>query len=144
MSDAEAFAAAEKTYRAYVDALNAVDLSDPETFEPVFALTTGDTHNEARESLARMNADHWTVTGLSNVEMVAPVVNSSTAEDDIDLAVCLDVSRVQLWDENRESKVDADRPDVQTMLVHLVRSDAAPDGWQIASITGRDGAPACV
>ncbi|HOQ22628.1 MAG TPA: hypothetical protein PLN62_09415, partial [Microbacterium sp.] len=35
-SDDEAFAAAEATYRAYVDALNAVDLSDPATFEPVY------------------------------------------------------------------------------------------------------------
>ena len=34
-SEEEAFAAAEATYRAYVDALNEVDLSDPETFEPV-------------------------------------------------------------------------------------------------------------
>ncbi|MET0860918.1 MAG: hypothetical protein ABW091_07810, partial [Microbacterium sp.] len=38
----EAFAAAEETYRAYVDALNQVDLSDPETFEPVYAWTTGE------------------------------------------------------------------------------------------------------
>src|SRR5688500_5990965 len=36
-SEEEAFAAAEETYRAYVDALNQVDLSDPETFEPVLA-----------------------------------------------------------------------------------------------------------
>ena len=41
-SEEEAFAAAEETYRAYVDALNQVDLSDPETFEPVFAWTTGE------------------------------------------------------------------------------------------------------
>ncbi len=41
-SEDEAFRAAEETYRAYVDALNAVDLADPATFEPVFAWTTGD------------------------------------------------------------------------------------------------------
>ena len=41
-NEEEAFAAAEETYRAYVDALNQVDLSDPETFEAVYAWTTGD------------------------------------------------------------------------------------------------------
>src|SRR5215207_2167659 len=62
-SEEEAFAAAEETYRAYVDALNQVDLSDPETFEPVYALTTGDANAEARRALTRMHADGWTVEG---------------------------------------------------------------------------------
>ncbi len=48
-SEAEAFAAAEATYRAYVDALNQVDLSDPETFEAVYAWTTGDANATDRE-----------------------------------------------------------------------------------------------
>ena len=49
-SEEQAFAAAEETYRAYVDALNQVDLSDPATFEPVFALTTGEANAVRRES----------------------------------------------------------------------------------------------
>lgn len=143
-SEAEAFAAAEKTYRAYVDALNQVDLSDPETFEPVFALTTGDTNNEARRSLSQMHVDHWTVRGSSRVTLVVPVTKRLAGEDEVSLAVCLDVSGVELWDEDRISMVDADRPNVQTMLVGLTRSNSAVGGWLIASITGRDGAPACV
>ena len=50
-----AFAAAEETYRAYVDALNQVDLSDPETFEAVYAWTTGDANAERAED-AQSNA----------------------------------------------------------------------------------------
>ena len=46
-NEEEAFAAAEETYRAYVDALNQVDLSDPETFEAVYAWTTGDANAES-------------------------------------------------------------------------------------------------
>ena len=48
MTDDEAFAAAEATYRAYVDALNQVDLSDPDTFEAVYAWTTGEANANAR------------------------------------------------------------------------------------------------
>ncbi len=56
----EAFAAAEQTYRNYVDALNQVDLSDPATFEPVYAWTTGDANARARETFSQMHADGWT------------------------------------------------------------------------------------
>src|SRR3546814_3928687 len=63
LSDAEAFAAAEETYRAYVDALNQVDLSDPATFEPVYALTTGDLNSQDRRNFSdrkstRLNSRH--------------------------------------------------------------------------------------
>ncbi len=52
-TEAEAFAAAEETYRAYVDALNQVDLSDPETFEAVYAWTTGDANANERRTLTQ-------------------------------------------------------------------------------------------
>jgi hypothetical protein len=52
-SQEEAFAAAEATYRAYVDALNAVDLSDPATFE---AGSTSPPVSEClRQELTRMH-----------------------------------------------------------------------------------------
>ena len=57
-SEEEAFAAAEATYRAYVDALNQVDLSDPETFEEVYAWTTGDANaDDAQDVLP--DARRW-------------------------------------------------------------------------------------
>ena len=61
-SEAEAFAAAEATYRAYVDALNQVDLSDPSTFEEVYRWTTGDANAAIRTSLSSMAAENWTVS----------------------------------------------------------------------------------
>ncbi len=66
-TEEEAFAAAEETYREYVDALNQVDLSDPETFEAVYSWTTGDANAGARESFSEMHADGWTVAGESLV-----------------------------------------------------------------------------
>ncbi|MDN8549474.1 hypothetical protein PUW81_010175, partial [Microbacterium sp. NM3R9] len=50
-SDEAVFREAEAAYRAYVDALNAVDLADPATFEPVFALTTGELRSSEEASL---------------------------------------------------------------------------------------------
>lgn len=116
LTDEEAFAAAEETYRAYVDALNQVDLSDPATFEPVYALTTGEANASARESLTQMNADGWSVSGESSVISIAP------RERDVDLAsidICVDVSRVELTDADGVSVVSPDRPDRQAMTVDV-------------------------
>ena len=65
-TEEEAFAAAEETYRAYVDALNQVDLSDPETFEAVYAWTTGELNATTGKTLSRgMHAEGVTVSGAS-------------------------------------------------------------------------------
>ena len=74
-SEEEAFAAAEQTYRAYVEALNQVDLSDPATFEAVYAWTTGAANAGARESFSTMHADGWVVVGDSVVEATRPVAD---------------------------------------------------------------------
>ncbi len=65
-SEEEAFAAAEETYRAYVDALNQVDLSDPGTFEAVYAWTTGEANADERKvSHARCTRIDWSGSGSS-------------------------------------------------------------------------------
>ena len=79
-SEADAFAAAEETYRAYVDALNQVDLSDPETFEDVYAWTTGDANADARETFSQMHADGWTVQG-DTVAAVVVTLTSAASKD---------------------------------------------------------------
>lgn len=136
MSDEEAFAAAEATYRAYVDALNQVDLSDPATFEPVYALTTGDANAGLKESFSQMSADGWTVSG----ESVPSIVEPLQFDGDVQLAVCLDVSEVDVRDRSGASAVDADRVDVQSMLVTVTPADSV---WRVSSFDGRDGEPSC-
>ncbi|HEX5730921.1 hypothetical protein, partial [Microbacterium sp.] len=116
----EAFAAAEETYRAYVDALNQVDLSDLETFEAVYEWTTGDANAQARETFSEMHADKWTVSGASIPTVVKPRAWGGPELVEMEVAVCLDVSAVQLLDETGQSVVDADRPDVQSMQVSMV------------------------
>ena len=141
-SEEEAFAAAEETYRAYVDALNEVDLSDPATFEAVYGWTTGDANAEARKTFTQMHADSWTVAGTS----VASVVEPSPVDgesDVIELAICLDVSDVSLVNAEGNSMVSTERPDVQSMLITLETSTATSTGMAINQFSGRDGEPRC-
>lgn len=135
LSDEEAFAAAEETYRAYVDALNQVDLADPATFEPVYALTTGDANASARESFSQMHADGWTVTGES---VVVSVLAGAVTRNIASVDVCTDVSAVALMDTTGASVVSPDRPDIQALTVELDREERA-----ITRFVPREGQSPC-
>ncbi len=139
-SEAEAFAAAEATYRAYVDALNQVDLADPETFEAVYAWTTGEANAGIRETLTQMHADGWAVTGRSVPTLVEPLVLGASG---LELAVCLDVAEVAVLDSSGASVVSDTRGDVQTMTVVAVPSPSSATGAAIALIGGRSSGPQC-
>lgn len=139
-SEAEAFAAAEATYRAYVDALNQVDLSDPSTFEEVYRWTTGDANAGDREGLSQYHAEGVTVTGDSLIDLVAP--GAAEPSGPWVLAVCLDVSRVAVTDVGGRSLVDPDRAPIQTLAITLEQA-ATPTGLAIESIGPREGEPRC-
>ena len=142
-TEEEAFAAAEETYRAYVDALNQVDLSDPETFEAVYAWTTGEANAEARQTFSRMHADQWIVIGTSVPTVIEPVSWGAADLTQMEVAVCLDVSSVQLVDTSGQSVVSPDRPDQQSMLVSMTTSRSTGTHWIISDFDGRDGEPTC-
>lgn len=141
-SEEQAFAAAEETYRAYVDALNAVDLSDPESFEDVFAWTTGEANAGARETFSQMHADGWTVSGSTVPTVVANEQVELASEPLVLLAVCTDVSSVDVIDREGVSVVAADRGDTQSMTVGLVAAETST-GLAVSSLTGRTGDPTC-
>lgn len=136
-SEEEAFAAAEATYRAYIDALNAVDLADPATFEPVAAITSGEAAATVSKELSQMHADKWTVSGTTRVASITPV----SLEKDVSatLAVCADVSQVTLLDEDGTSQVAADRPPIQPLTIVVTFGTTTT----VSSTSGRSGAPAC-
>ena len=142
-SEEEAFAAAEETYRAYVDALNHVDLSDPETFEDVYAWTTAEANAGARESFSQMHADGWIVDGETRIQLAEPR-DWSDPRQSVELDICLDVSDVTLVDSAGQSVVAADRRDVQSMHASLVTAQSSSTGLLISLIEGREGAPECV
>ncbi len=140
-SDAEAFRAAEETYRAYVDALNQVDLADPKTFEPVFAWTTGDINASDRSGLSEYHANRVTVKGESVVAKVAPLLPFDG--DTMAIATCLDVSTVDVRDVNGSSLVDPGRTPIQSLRVSLTEDSSSPTRLLIAEIEGRAGEPTC-
>lgn len=138
-SEAEAFAAAEETYRAYVDALNQVDLSDPETFEDVYAWTTGDANAGARESFSQMHADGWTVTGTSGYSnFVGTDFDPGDSDETVKADVCLDVTNVDVLDAGGESVVPNDRRDRQPATLAFAEADTST-GLAIASSEATDG-----
>jgi len=142
-SEDEAFAAAEATYRAYVDALNQVDLSDPETFEAVYEWTTGEANAEARKAFSAWHADGWVVSGASKATTVEPRLMGGRKVKTVELAVCVDVSQVTLVDSNGVSMVSESRPDVQSVLVTLTPTATNETGMSIVGFAGRDGEPTC-
>lgn len=133
-SKEEAFAAAEETYRAYNDALNSVDLSQPQTFEPLYALSSGSFERADRENLSTMHAEEQSIAGTAKVisfmgiDSVAPFTTTTAI-------VCLDVSEVVVKDANGNSLVRPDRPNVygievsfeldgNEMLIHSAKRSA--------------------
>ncbi|MDT0178720.1 hypothetical protein Q9S36_00605 [Microbacterium sp. ARD31] len=138
-SEEEAFAAAEATYRAYVDALNQVDLSDPATFEPVYALLEGEAADAARRSFSQMHADGWRVEGDSRPTLVQ---TAEYANEQVSLAVCVDVSDVRVLDANGESVVN-DRPEVQSLTVLADSDPRKSTKAVITKFSARSDGPAC-
>lgn len=132
-SEEEAFAAAEATYRAYVDALNDVDLSDPATFEPVYALLDGEALASEKKTLTQMHADDWTVSGTTVVPSIFE------GEDPGRILVCQDVSDVDVVDGQGESRVAVDRPDVFALDVLVsFDPDSATQGRVVESSAVED------
>ena len=125
-SDAEAFAAAEATYRAYVDALNQVDLADPETFEAVYAWTTGEANAEERTNLSRMHAENWQVSGRTEIL----TVSREGAEPTV-IVVCVDVSGVSVVDAAGATQVSPERPNQYALAITLVPGKT-PTGYRIS------------
>ncbi len=137
-----AFAAAEETYRAYVDALNRVDLSDPATFEDVYQWTTGEALSNEKQSLSQMHADGWVVRGASVLVSVTPISMDLASGTGISRA-CVNVSEVALVDAAGESQVSLDRPDLQTVNVSFRQSFDTPTSVKITALDGSTEDEAC-
>lgn len=121
-SDEEAFKAAEETYRAYTEALNEVDTSDPKTFEPMFALTTGDFLAADKKTFSELHAEDLTMTGEVRVAKFSGMESAPPFEE-VTATVCVDVSAADVVDASGVSQVAPDRPDVNALTVTFRTSD---------------------
>jgi hypothetical protein len=128
-SDEQAFAAAEATYRAYVDALNHVDLADPATFEPVYALTTGELNVSDRKNFSKWHSDQLTIVGDASVLSVSLSKNGTDR-----ILACYDVTAVDVLDADGASIVSANRPNIQALLITMSSAPSTVTGLRIDRI----------
>ncbi|KJQ54921.1 hypothetical protein [Microbacterium sp. SA39] len=122
-SEEEAFAAAEETYRAYIEALNAVDPSDPETFDATYDYSSGAFQRADRENFSTMHADGYSITGDSKVIEFIPAGAAAPFEV-VRAIACLDVSEVVVTDADGASAVNPDRPAVYAIEVTFKSDDS--------------------
>lgn len=117
-SEEEAFAAAEATYRAYIDALNAVDLADPATFEPVAIWLRADALADSRMTLSELHAEGLRLVGATTFEPTRHV-SAEPSQASVVVDICLDVSDVELLDPSGANIVPSDRPETQALRVEF-------------------------
>lgn len=141
-TEEEAFAAAEATYRAYVDALNQVDLSDPETFEALFGWTDGELNALDRRQFSEWHAQGLRKTGEARVRTVAGTEWDAEAGL-IQIDACYDVSDVDLRDAQGISIVSTERPPEQELAITLTSAHSTPTGLAVLSISTASGGPTC-
>ena len=121
-SEEEAFAAAEATYREFTARLNEVDTTDPETFEPLFDLSSGEFEKADRAAYSAMHANQVSVQGETKIISFAGKA-STPPFTSIQANVCLDVSAVSVEDSEGNSRVDDDRPDVYALAITFVTEE---------------------
>lgn len=124
-SEAEAFAAAEETYRAYVEAGNEIDLSDPATFEAMLEWTTAAQTAKERKQLSELHAQGVSVSGKSSIVAI-DLASWDPATRIVELTTCQDVSARDLKDANGNSLLSPERPALHSDLVVLVPDDDSP------------------
>ncbi|WP_051191749.1 hypothetical protein [Microbacterium luticocti] len=141
-SEADAYKAAEDTYRTYVDALNAIDTAEPATFEDVFRLESGNALDDDKKTLSGFHADGVKIEGDAHVTVMEPA-SITLSPLTVRLSACFDVSDVRAFDADGNSLVDPERDDVQSVTVTIEESQASPTGLAIRGVKSRDGDPEC-
>ncbi|MFJ4044694.1 hypothetical protein ACIPV2_02990 [Microbacterium sp. NPDC089987] len=138
-TDEEAFAAAEETYRAYVDAVNTSDLDRPESFEPVYDFLTGTALAVERESVSKYQAAAIMREGDTRFDRFTPVAASG---ETITANLCIDVSAVQLTYSDGSSALPPDRLTRDSREVTFV-SGGSPTGLAISEYDNPEGDFSC-
>lgn len=136
-SDEEAFAAAEETYRAYLEATDEIDLSDPDTFKSTFDWLSGEAEANERKTLSNMHAQNITKTGTTSYVSFTPHAFDEVAGT-VKASLCLDVSQVDLQDATGASVVPPDRPSLQPLSVIFTGGDTAT-GLTVSSSAATQG-----
>jgi hypothetical protein len=124
MSDEEAFAAAEETYRAYVDAVNARRVDEHSTPPPQDFLI-GEALEADLETSRQLEQQGLRILGETEVT----VTNFRRIGSGVELLACLDVSETRVINEAGEDVTPTDRAGSQAVTVTV---DQVNDFFAIA------------
>jgi hypothetical protein len=120
-SEDAAFAAAEATYRAYVDAVNA-RRADPDSPLDPESFLAGPALESSRRAQRRFDSAGLRLEGSSRV---IDISRSSASGSRLELLVCLDSSETRLLDRKGLEVTPPDRGDTGTLRVTVEWIDAA-------------------
>lgn len=121
-SEEEAFAAAEATYRAYVDAGNTLR-SDPSADVDPSDYLTGKALSAELESRAAIENSGRHLDGLIEIQSVHPIRGDlSTAL----IGVCLDVSATRVLDDSGLDVTPSDRPSLLGLEIEATWASPRP------------------
>lgn len=116
-NEAEAFAAAEETYRAYVDALNA-HRADPTAPDPQTFLM-GDALKVDLETQRQLESSELRVVGQTRVVKVAAAADATDLAK-IEIEVCLDSSETRVLDASERDVTPMDRATRSLLRVTMI------------------------
>ncbi|PZU48320.1 MAG: hypothetical protein DI566_03530 [Microbacterium sp.] len=140
-SEDEAFAAAEATYRAYIDALNGIDFTDPETFEPAFSWTTGAANAADRRDFSTYYAEGFSIEGDFSVVAFAPQ-SWAVSESKVFATACLDVSQTKVVDANGTTTTPTDRAPSVALNLSFTSARSAT-GLLLDDVTPSENSGSC-
>lgn len=115
-SEEEAFAAAEETYRDYIDASNARRL-DPDSVPDPTDFLTGSAYNDDSATQAILDQRGLHLVGVG---AVASIEALSVTQAFIRVVVCLDATNVQVIDSSGADVTPEDRIDILAVDVTLI------------------------
>jgi len=116
-SDAEAFAAAEATYRAYVDATNARRV-DPTSLPNPNDFLSGQALDDEISTASTLDERGWRITGETKIASIRHVSNELGFPL---LRVCLDASATRVLDRSGSDVTPTDRTTVQSLAVKFAK-----------------------
>ncbi|WP_281652341.1 hypothetical protein [Microbacterium aurum] len=121
-SDEEAFAAAEDTYRAYIDASNA-QREDPDSLPSPTDFLTGDALTESIAATQQLND--------AGLELEGPMSIVSVRGDDWDpstatISVCMNYSDTRVVDKSGNDVTPESRSDVGSLKVQVIYASPTP------------------
>ena len=116
-SDEEAFAAAEETYRAYVDALN--EARDGSDVDPL-AFLVGDALTDSIEIVSLLRENEQTITGKTEVVSFS---GERVAEGKTVGHVCIDVGDTRVLTLDGTDQTPDDRPERAMLEVSFLKVD---------------------